>query len=101
MTDKHPGAPAPARALPGRLPATTQETTFCLADASGQHLFAVREGVPADAALGQASALLRTAHGLLLNASEMADDDGFWAGAWLIEAAAALVEAANHAGAQP
>ena len=87
----------PARPNSGH-PAATQETPFCQTDASGQHLFAVCEGVDAGTALSMAASMLRTAHGLLT--SEIPDADGADASAWLIDAAAALVDAVNHPGGQ-
>ncbi|MGB3742464.1 MAG: DUF3077 domain-containing protein [Castellaniella sp.] len=92
---------APAHVMPpGSIRATTtQETPFCLADASGYSLFAVRDGVRADTALAQAASMLRTAHGLLVNSSEMGDDDQYAAGLFLLEGASALIDSIN--GGQP
>lgn len=87
----------PARPISGR-PATTQETLFCDTGIFGQALFTVREGVDADTALSMAASMMRTAHGLLT--SELAGDDGPDAAAWLIDAAAAIVDAVNHPGGQ-
>lgn len=91
----------PTRALARSLsvrPDTTQETPFCLADASGYHLFSVREGASADTALAHSAEMLRIAQGLLLHASEMGDDDVHAAGLWLLDAATALVESVNQGG---
>lgn len=87
----------PVRSASGR-PAATQETPFCQTDAFGQHLFAVCEGVDAGTALSMAASMMRTAHGLLT--SEIPDNDGRDAAAWMIDAAAALVESVNHPGGQ-
>lgn len=97
MTGKPMGAPTPAI---GHIQATTtQDTPFCLADASGQPLFAVRPGARADTALSQAASMLHTAHGLLVNSSELGDDDQYAAGLFLLEGAAALLDSIN--GGQP
>ncbi len=43
--------------------------------------------------------MLRTAHGLLVNSSEMGDDDQYAAGLFLLEGASALIDSIN--GGQP
>lgn len=87
----------PARPTSGH-PAATKETPFCQTDAFGQTLFAVCEGVDAGTALSMAASMMRTAHGLLT--AEITDADGTDASAWLIDAAAALVDSVNHPGGQ-
>ncbi len=74
---------------------TTEETSFFPCDGGKAKLFCVNEGLPLVAALEQSSVLLSAALGTAINTAHDDNTREAWATVYLIQMAAAVIEAAT------
>lgn len=72
----------------------TSEVPFFMCS-PGQHLFAVRSGIPVEDALSQAAALLEMGHELMLFADELDSHSARSAATWIVEMASAALSAST------
>lgn len=72
----------------------TAQHDFFSSGVNGERLFSIREGVPVDDAVNSASAMLAAAHETIKRIAEKHDDEELWGASYLLQMAAATMQAA-------